>query len=186
MEEKITLDRRVFRSLASDTKISILKSIDERRKTLSELSKELGMSVSTIKEHLDGLVKAGLIKQIDDGHKWKYYELTRTGNEILHPGSKKLMLILSAAILSMAGVFYDMIKPIGQPFGMGSELLRRSAPQMDNALSAASKVTDAAPGTAVQHAAESVMSAIQWMHIILLIIVAKIIGASFVYLILKV
>jgi DNA-binding transcriptional ArsR family regulator len=82
-EEKITLDREAFRSLASGTRISILKSLDQRRKMLTELAKELDMSPSTVKEHMDSLRKAGLVILKDDGHKWKYYELTRNGKNIL-------------------------------------------------------------------------------------------------------
>ena len=51
-EEKITIDRKTFKTLASDTRVGLLKSLNVRRKTLSELSREHRMSVSTIKEHL--------------------------------------------------------------------------------------------------------------------------------------
>ncbi|UCC91990.1 MAG: helix-turn-helix transcriptional regulator [Candidatus Aenigmatarchaeota archaeon] len=67
-EEKITLDKEVFKTLASGTRVDILKSLDVRRKTLSELSKQFGMSVSTVKEHLENLVSVGLIEQMDEGH----------------------------------------------------------------------------------------------------------------------
>lgn len=102
-EEKITLDRESFKTLASESRIDILKGLKERRKTLTELSKELGLSASTVKEHMEKLSQDGLIKQKDDGHKWKYYELTGKGKEILNPGETKIWLILSASVL---GMFY--------------------------------------------------------------------------------
>jgi DNA-binding transcriptional ArsR family regulator len=108
MEDKITLDRSTFRSLASDTRISILKSLDRRRKMLAELSKELGMSPSTVKEHMDSLRKAGLVIMKDDGHKWKYYELTRDGKSILHPGETRIWIILSLSGLAFLVTAYDM------------------------------------------------------------------------------
>lgn len=85
MEDKITLDKESFKSLASGTRISILKSLDVRRKTLTELSKQLSMSPSTVKEHMENLCNADLTVQVDDGHKWKYYELTNKGKK--HPAS---------------------------------------------------------------------------------------------------
>ncbi|MCX6815031.1 MAG: winged helix-turn-helix domain-containing protein [Candidatus Aenigmarchaeota archaeon] len=108
-EEKITLDRKTFRSLASDTRISILKSLDVRRKMLTELAKEMGMSPSTVKEHMESLRKAGLVQLKDDGHKWKYYELTRDGKNILHPGDTKIWVILSLSGMALLVTAYDML-----------------------------------------------------------------------------
>jgi DNA-binding transcriptional ArsR family regulator len=107
-EEKITLDKKVFRSLASDTRISILKSLDVRRKMLTELAKELDMSPSTVKEHMESLRKAELVVLKDDGHKWKYYELTRDGKNILHPGDTKIWVILSLSAMAFIVTAYDM------------------------------------------------------------------------------
>lgn len=107
MEDRITLDRKTFKTLASDTRINILKSLGRRRKMLTELSKEFGMSPSTIKEHLDKLSKADLIVQKDDGHKWKYYELTRTGKNVLNPGDNKIWIILTLSFLAIIVTSYD-------------------------------------------------------------------------------
>jgi len=106
-EEKITLDKNTFKTLASDTRVGILKSLTVRRKTLSELSKEYGMSVSTVKEHLDKLSNAGLIEQKDDGHKWKYYELTRKGKGVLNPGEKKIWVLLSVSAIAALSIGFD-------------------------------------------------------------------------------
>ncbi|NIO21828.1 MAG: ArsR family transcriptional regulator [Candidatus Aenigmarchaeota archaeon] len=120
-EEKITLDKEVFRTLASGTRVDILKSLDRRRKTLTELSKQFGMSVSTVKEHLDNLVKVGLIEQKDEGHKWKYYELTGKGKDILHPENKKIWILLSISALAMIGIGYDLFRNFYRPiFAMGA------------------------------------------------------------------
>ncbi len=109
-EEKITLDRDVFRVLASDTRVNILKSLDRRRKTLTELSKEFGMSVSTVKEHLDNLVRAGLIEQKDEGYKWKYYELTKKGKSILHPEDMRVWILLGVSVLGLAVTCFDLVR----------------------------------------------------------------------------
>ena len=102
-DEKITLDMKAFQTLASDTRIGIIKSLDQRRKTLTELSRAFGLSASTVKEHMDKLLEAELVRLVDDGHKWKYYELTRRGTRILHPGTTKIWVMLTLAI---AGAFY--------------------------------------------------------------------------------
>ena len=138
MEERITLDREAFRSLASETRVSVLKSLDRRRKTLTELSKELGMSPSTVKEHMDNLSRADLVKLIDDGHKWKYYELSSKGKNILHPEYTRIWVILSVSVLAMIGVFYDMMNGalanlfVARSFAStaGTKLTEQSGPAM--------------------------------------------------------
>lgn len=98
MEDKIVLDGKSFEALAVDTRIKILKSLRERRKTLSEISEEMKMSASGIKEHLEILEEAQLIKKIDDGHKWKYYELSSKGKDIVEPKKElKVWILLSIA-----------------------------------------------------------------------------------------
>lgn len=108
-EEKIILDRRSFEALAVDTRVKILKSLKERRKTLSELSAELGMSVSGIKEHLETLENVSLIKKIDDGHKWKYYELTKKGKDLVGPRELRVMVLLSISLFALVASMFIMV-----------------------------------------------------------------------------
>jgi DNA-binding transcriptional ArsR family regulator len=129
-EEKITLDKEVFKTLASGTRIDILKSLDRRRKTLSELSKQFGMSVSTVKEHLENLVAVGLIEQKDEGHKWKYYELTKRGKDILHPEDKKIWIMLGISVIGMIVLGLDMVKNSMLAAGTYANL-QAAAPKME-------------------------------------------------------
>lgn len=116
-EDKIVLDRKSFEALAVDTRVRILKSLKERRKTLSEIAKEQGMSVSGVKEHLETLEKVGLIVKKDDGHKWKYYELTRKGNDIVAPRELRVWILLS---ISMIAFVTSMIAVLSPPTTMGA------------------------------------------------------------------
>jgi DNA-binding transcriptional ArsR family regulator len=109
-EEKVTLDREAFKTLASKTRVDILKSLDRRRKMLAELSKEFGMSPSTIKEHMDNLSRAGLVVQIDDGHKWKYYELTKKGKEIVSPTGSRIFIVLGLSLFAILITSFDMFR----------------------------------------------------------------------------
>jgi DNA-binding transcriptional ArsR family regulator len=110
MEDKITLDRKTFKTLASDTRVGILKSLARRRKMLTELSKEFGMSPSTIKEHLDNLSRAELVVQMDEGHKWKYYELTGKGKDVLNPGETKIWIVLVLSAIAILATTYDFFQ----------------------------------------------------------------------------
>ncbi len=113
MEDKIVLDRKSFEALAVDTRVRILKSLKQRRKTLSEIAEEQKMSVSGIKEHLSVLESVGLIEKFDDGHKWKNYELTKKGREIVGPKELRVWILLSMSTLALiASVFMMFSAPL--------------------------------------------------------------------------
>ncbi len=112
MDEKITLDRKTFKALAQDTRITILKELGKRRKTQTELAKQLNLSNSTIKEHLDNLGEVDLVKQIDEGYKWKYYELTKKGKNIIYPHETKIWISLILAILALTIATNNLISKL--------------------------------------------------------------------------
>jgi DNA-binding transcriptional ArsR family regulator len=166
MAEKITLDKDSFKALSSDTRVSILKSLAQRRKTLTELSHEFSMSVSTVKEHLDSLSKVGLIEQKNEGHKWKYYELTAKGKDIVYPGEKSVWIMLCISILAIIVSGYGMFQ---QPAMMA----RAPAPEY-------SALTEAGP-TAVDVSVKTAESASQaaelpYISITIMIVFAVIAG----------
>ena len=105
MEEKITLiDRDVLKVLAVDTRMDILKILGEGARTPSDISKKLNKSDATIVEHLEVLIKSGLVKKVEQpGKKWVFYTLTDRGQGIISSKSRHLIIILSTSILAIAG-----------------------------------------------------------------------------------
>lgn len=99
--DKITLDRETFKALASDTRLDILKALDVRQKTVTELAKELALNKATVFEHLEKLASVNLIQKLEDERKWVYWQLTWTGRRLLHPEKITLALALSSAGASM-------------------------------------------------------------------------------------
>jgi len=131
-EEKIVLDRKSFGALAVDSRVNILKALRERRKTLSELSAELGSSVSSTKEHLEKLVDAELILKVEDGHKWKYYELTRKGEKLVSPNQAvRVMVLLGIALIAFVWSFMAMAPATQMVADSGQEAYAPSALQME-------------------------------------------------------
>lgn len=153
MEDKITLGRKAFKALSSDSRVAILKSLGSRRKMLSELSREFGMSPSTMKEHMDSLLLAGLVDKKDDGHKWKYYELTKTGRNVVSPGEARILIIIgiSAVALFLTAYGYS---------GAGTYMAYQSAGDMATGLPA----SEAAKGTlqTIQPLLDSSISAVAY------------------------
>jgi len=95
--DKITLDREAFKALASDTRLDILKSLDQRQKTVTELSRELDLNKATVFEHLEKLTQVELVQKLEDERKWVYYQLTWKGRRILHPEKITIALLLSTS-----------------------------------------------------------------------------------------
>jgi len=112
MDSKIELDQKAFKALAASTRVSILKHLKSRRYTQSELAELLDLKVPSIKEHLQALEKAELVKKIEEGRKWKYYELTAKAKAILDPERKQIFITLVVFLLSANGTVYLFFKDL--------------------------------------------------------------------------
>jgi DNA-binding transcriptional ArsR family regulator len=119
VEFKVTLDREAFKVLASDTRLDILKALDERPMTVSELGRKLELNKATVFEHLEKLASAGLVKkQDDDERKWVYYSLSWKARRILHPERVTIALLFSsslAAMLSGVVVAAEYLRQVAPP-----------------------------------------------------------------------
>lgn len=102
---KITLDAETFKALASTTRLTVLRALDQRRKTLTELARDLELNKATVHEHLQLLASANLIRKRDDeGRKWIYYELTWQGQRLMHPQETTTFnVLLGLGILAAGG-----------------------------------------------------------------------------------
>lgn len=176
-DDKITLDKKTFKTLASDTRVGILKSLNRRRKMLTELSKEFGMSPSTIKEHLDNLSGAGLVVMKDDGHKWKYYELTRKGKDVLNPGETKIWIVLALSAIAILITSYDFVV---QNLSQNMVFSRVGGEVM----TAAKDMADALPAAAGAAEPAAYSYFIQW-HVISFVVFSVILGVSLGYVLAK-
>ena len=62
----VKLGRHSMKALSQDTRVDIMKLLDERNHTQTEIAEALGMSAPSVKEHVEGLVKAGLIEKLEE------------------------------------------------------------------------------------------------------------------------
>ncbi|MEK6851491.1 MAG: winged helix-turn-helix domain-containing protein [Candidatus Thermoplasmatota archaeon] len=118
----ITLDRESFKALASEVRVEILKQLEARRMTVTDLSHAMSLSKPTLLEHLDRLVTAGLVNKVDEGRKWIYYDLTKRGRSILHPHQVKIMISLALSVLLFSAGIVAVLAAFVAPapmFGTG-------------------------------------------------------------------
>jgi len=103
MEENLILNKENIKAISSESRVNILKILSEKQQTLSDLSQLLNLSAPTLKEHLEVLEKVQMIKKLEEGRKWKYYQITDKGLALLQPERKRIFIVLSTFILSFAG-----------------------------------------------------------------------------------
>ena len=101
-QQKIPLDRPTLKALAGDTRIKILKLLDKKALTQSDLAQELKMKLPTVGEHLRSLEHAELVDREKTERKWKYYSLTNKARILLHPHTGALWFIFGVFILGAA------------------------------------------------------------------------------------
>jgi DNA-binding transcriptional ArsR family regulator len=116
----ITLDRESFKALASEVRVEVLKQLEARRMTVTDLSHAMSLAKPTLLEHLDRLVTAGLVTKIDEGRKWIYYELTKRGRNILRPHQVKIMISLALSILLVGAGIVAVLVAATNAFGGGA------------------------------------------------------------------
>lgn len=160
LEQKIVLDDKSFKALSSDSRVGILKSLGERRRTLSELSQKLDLGNSTVKEHCDILIDAELIKLVDEGRKWKYYQLTQKGKQIIMPGlmdEVRVLIVLCLGVIAIGGITFFAMQTLSAGSGAMATQFQNSAPMLDSAtekmLSTAADI-NAATGAGITNTAQ--------------------------------
>ncbi len=110
----ITLGKETLKALSSDIRIDILRTLESRKMTVSELSRSMNMNKTTIYTHLIILKEAELIKRRErHGHKWVYYRLSFSGMSILHPEQTNFLVSLTFIVLSLLTMLY-FIAPLAQ------------------------------------------------------------------------
>lgn len=106
---KIVLDPATFKVLASDTRLDILRMLDQRPRTVSELGRDIRLNKATVFEHLQVLVQAELIQKVErEGSKWVYYKLNWKGQNLLHPENTTIFVLLGIAGAGLGGAILQM------------------------------------------------------------------------------
>ena len=111
-EMRIELDKKSLFALASDTRLEMLKALQPMRRTVSQLSEELGIDKGAIHRHLKKMEEGGLVKRHED-HGFVYYGLTWKARDLMSPNENtRIVIVMStmwiftvfAALLLAAGL----------------------------------------------------------------------------------
>ena len=167
MEEKVLIDRETLKAIAVDTRLNILKLLAKKRYTLTDISEMLGLGNSTVKEHMDNLVKAGLVEKEQTDRKWKFYSLTLKGRRLVEPREIKVLFmfalstigaIASAAWFGMKVNLIDKFPAVGAETG---RLMAAAPIAEEGALRAGEAAYDMAQEKTAEFAQEQAVTATQ-------------------------
>jgi DNA-binding transcriptional ArsR family regulator len=145
--ERIGLDQPTLKALAGETRVRILKLLDRKQMTPSDIASELKMSLPTVGEHLKALVDAELVDREETKRKWKYYSLTQKSRMLLHPNTTTIWFVIGLFLFSAAATVISAIKFFGAGAAYGAaapKLMARDAAEQLLA-EAAPMAAEAAP-----------------------------------------
>jgi DNA-binding transcriptional ArsR family regulator len=102
MEEELKVSKDLMKAVSAETRTEILKALENRQMTASELSRYLDKHVTTVAEHLELLHNSKLVERIErPGRKWIYYKLSNVGKQMLHPQPYRIILVLTLSFLTL-------------------------------------------------------------------------------------
>lgn len=127
------LDRDTIKALGADTRQDIIKLLQKRPYTASELSKKMDKHVTTITEHLNTLEKTGLIKRKESGNKWVYYALSDKGERLFKPKFYTWVVVLAVSVIFLFAGVFSMFSGY---YGAGTQALAEKASDAARASSA--------------------------------------------------
>jgi len=99
---KVTLNLNDFKTLASEVRLDILRTLDGKKLSLNEIETATKLHKMTLHEHLSKLVESGFVNKIErEGHKWVYYKLSWKGESLIHPENTKVVVLFSTTFITL-------------------------------------------------------------------------------------
>ncbi|AIG99123.1 winged helix-turn-helix domain-containing protein [Archaeoglobus fulgidus] len=108
------LKPETLEALLSPTRVRILKLLRDRNMTLSEISRSLDMSKSTVSEHIEKLLNAGLVAK-NRRSKWVYVSLTEFGRKVVDGDELFVKIILSIGVALFVGGICEIYRYLTRP-----------------------------------------------------------------------
>lgn len=99
------MEEKKDKILSSDTRKQILVNLKERNKTLSELSREIGVSKPALLKHLFIMSSSDFVKRIKNGNRFIYYKITEEGKRMTDLITSVIVAALGSYIASRFYLF---------------------------------------------------------------------------------
>jgi DNA-binding transcriptional ArsR family regulator len=142
--QHIGLDQPTLKALAAETRVRMLKVLDRKAMTQTDIAGFLKMSLPTVGEHLKALETAGLVEREQTERKWKYYSLTPKARMLLHPHTGTIWFILGLFLFSAAATVISAINYFSAPAYFGETMAAQKMAVAEEAFAMAAPAADAA------------------------------------------
>ncbi len=100
MNDIISIDSLTIKALSVETRVKILKLLLKNKLTQTDIAENLKLTIPSIKEHLDFLVKSNLVNRLEEGRKWKYYQVTDKTKSLFNSEYYKFVITLGIFVIS--------------------------------------------------------------------------------------
>ena len=80
MENKYTLNSRIFKAFCDENRLMILKMLQTGEKCACHLLDQMNISQSTLSHHMKILCESGIVVSRKEG-KWTYYSISSEGSK---------------------------------------------------------------------------------------------------------
>ncbi|MFQ6013648.1 MAG: winged helix-turn-helix domain-containing protein [Thermoplasmata archaeon] len=115
---RVTLDKKALLALASDTRLEIMRNLQPKRRTVTQVADALDIDKGGVHRHLQKLVEGELVRRYDD-HGFVYYGLSWKGRDLLNPteNTKIVILLGLSAVLLLGAVLvtWAALTPVPGP-----------------------------------------------------------------------
>jgi DNA-binding transcriptional ArsR family regulator len=137
---RVELDKVALFALASDTRIEILKNMQQNRMTVTQLADKVEVDKAAVHRHLKKLEEGGFVKREED-HGFVYYSLTWRARDILSPNENtKIVVLISSSILLLGVISLILIAITATPGPAPSEYTTGNWMQVGDTPSAGDKM----------------------------------------------
>ncbi len=100
---RIELDKESLFALASDTRLDLLKSLRSKRRTVTQLARQLDMDKAGVYRHLEKLESGGFVKKFED-HGFIYYGLTWRARGLISPEDNTTVVVLLSLTVFLSAI----------------------------------------------------------------------------------
>lgn len=153
--DRVELDRSSFKALASDSRIEIIKHLNEKSMRVTDLAEKMQLSKPTLIEHLKKLEDSGLIDRENRGEKWVYYRLTDKSRNLMEPKSDiRVKILFATSVVAFISGFAQLYRFFVQPQPKDAGIMTEDT----------KKIPESAPDIPPQ----DIVSTIPWDAVILL------------------
>ncbi len=180
--EPIAASQEDLKAITSENRREILRALKQRRKTLSEISKMLDIKPSSAKQHMQILEASGFIRIIDEGRKWKYYELTGKGTNLFSFSERNIsvLLVFASSLIALVvalSMLYSVVPQYSTVISYTNTSFAADKTLEGDLITAGSQNADAATRMESAENPSAVKEPVNISLIVLSIVV--VIGASF-------